>query len=157
MTVFRLCKAAFRNDLSGQGARLSGARWNSIGVPMLYTAGTRALSVLEYVVNFGADVLPKNLYLLTIEVPDSAAIERPASLPRDWKQLPAPESAHRFGDTFVRTAKALVLVVPSVVIPEEENYLINPIHPEAGKITILRADPFSLDPRLFVKSAPTAS
>jgi RES domain-containing protein len=119
-------------------------------VRIVYTSDSLALAVLETVVNAGRDSLPDDLIRIEIEIPDSLAIEdvRPAELTRRWRAYPAPPELGRFGETWVREMRTPVLRVPSAVVPEEFNFLLNSAHPKASGIAVVTAKAFSFDPRL---------
>lgn len=144
MIVYRLCKAA-HIALDGEGARLWGGRWDSAGRPMVYTAATPSLAVLEILVHLDlpAELLPDDLRLLTIEVPDDALSYRLDADPADDAACLAQ------GDAFLGAGEALSLRVRSVVVPQEWNILLNVRHADMGKVKIIATDPFQLDPRLL--------
>lgn len=153
MEVFRISKCAYINDLTGTGARLYGGRWNSPGHAVLYTAGSRALSALEVLVHIPLKNIIQDFCLATIHVPDTIAIKTVTrkELPNGWQSLaPFPE-LQAIGDEWIDTAKYAVLKIPSVVIAEEFNFLINPLHPDAAHITIKNTQPFVFDQRLQKK------
>jgi RES domain-containing protein len=141
--VYRLCKAA-HIALDGEGARLWGGRWNSAGRPMVYTAATPSLAVLEVLVHLDlpAELLPDDLRLLTIELPDDAALHRPDIDIADDAACLAQ------GDAFLDAGNALALRVRSVVVPQEWNMLLNVRHRDMTRVTITANEPFRLDPRL---------
>lgn len=141
MIVHRLAKAAF-TGLDGEGARLYGGRWNSPGRPMIYTAASPSLAVLEVLVHLDLppELIPSDYRLLSIHVPDDAPVEELADLPDDPLAI---------GDEFLQRGGALVLRVPSAVVPQESNSLINPRHPAAAALRLEANEPFSFDRRLF--------
>ncbi len=143
MIVYRLCKAA-HIALDGEGARLWGGRWNSAGSPMVYTAATPSLAVLEILVHLDlpAELLPDDLRLLSIEVPDDAPSYQLDADPNDDAACLAQ------GDAFLVAGEALSLRVRSVVVPQEWNILLNVRHAEMSRVTIIANEPFQLDPRL---------
>jgi RES domain-containing protein len=134
---------------NGEGARLYGGRWNSAGLRLIYTSGTKALAALESLVHLNPPVIFK--YLAIPARFDKALVEKLAStaLPADWTDKPPPPSAKDIGDTWVKDARSAVLEIPSVIIPGEANYLFNPAHPDFKKIVIGLPEPFSFDPRLL--------
>lgn len=140
------------DDLSGMGAKLTGGRWNDVGVPLLYTSTSRALACLETVVHLGAMGLPLNRYLVEIVVPDeiwaAARIETPASLPVGWDAGPAGQTSIALGSAWARSKSSLLLVVPSVIVPEESNVLVNPEHPDAARLTARKLRKWLYDARL---------
>ncbi len=153
MIVFRLSKAKFANDLSGKGAEISGGRWNSKGTALVYTSASRALCTTEIAVHTPLGNLPTNYNLVSIEIPDEIRIQyfHATDLPDNWKSLPHSHSTQEIGDRFVAGGIFPVLRVPSVVVQDEFNYLINPLHPDSSKIKIKSIEPFSFDERLFVR------
>lgn len=133
----------------GEGARLFGGRWNSPGTPVVYTSGTMALAALETLVHLNP---PLRFRCVSIEVAfDDALVEavNPSTLPSDWCEEPPPPSSQAIGDLWVRKARSAVLEIPSVIIPSETNYLINPKHPDFRKIHIGKPVPFAFDSRLI--------
>jgi RES domain-containing protein len=151
MMVFRMVKPAFAaRALAGDGARLYGGRWNAPGVACAYAAGSRALAVLELLVHASPEILRVGFLLLEIEVPD-ALIETGLRPPPGWDGYPAGAASQDHGDRWLRRSAAsakAVLAVPSVIIPEESNYLLNPRHPAFSNIRIRRRRPFRFDSRL---------
>jgi RES domain-containing protein len=117
------------DDLSGVGAKSTGGRWNAAGVAVVYTSQTRALACLETVVHLNAGGLPLNRYLVEVTIPDdvwtSARMTPSASLPVGWNAEPAGRASIEFGMNS-RSGTSALLVVPSVIVPEEFNVLINP-------------------------------
>lgn len=135
---------------SGEGARLYGGRWNSVGVPMVYTAESMALAALEILVHVDAGELLEEY--LCIPVSFDKRLVRTLGfddLPADWRKNPPPVSAQCLGDEWARGCLSAVLEVPSVLIPGESNYLINPAHPNFGKLETGVPQPFEFDPRLL--------
>lgn len=143
MIVHRLAKAAF-TALDGEGARLYGGRWNAPGRPMVYTAASPSLAVLEVLVHLDLppELLPDDYRLLAIDIPDGAPVERLEDTPAD------PDDCLALGEAFLDRAAALVLLVPSVVVPQEHNALINVRHPDMARVKLVGEQPFRLDPRL---------
>ncbi len=134
---------------SGEGAAKTGGRWNSRGVVVVYTSATRSLAALETLVHLNPPVM-FNYRIIRIEF-DEAWVERLplAALPSDWRTEPPPLSTRQLGDTWARSSRTAILAVPSVIIPEETNYVLNPAHPDFKKITISKPAPFTFDPRLL--------
>ncbi|WP_158631525.1 RES family NAD+ phosphorylase [Chitinophaga solisilvae] len=150
MEVYRISKCAYINDLTGTGARLYGGRWNSPGHAIVYTAGSRALSALEVLVHIPLKNIIQDFCIATIQIPDETAIKTITrqELPSGWQSLAPSPHLQCIGDEWAETARYAVLKIPSVVIAEEFNYLINPLHPEAEQIKILHTQPFLFDQRL---------
>ncbi len=153
MHVYRLARYARRYDLSGYGAFLFGGRWNLRGRALLYTAEARSLAVMEVLVHLTSEELPDDMYLLTVDVPDSASQAEltVADLPPDWRRNGQPQPTALLGDAWLAAGATLALRVPSVVVPEEHNLLLNPAHPEFAQVRVLDAQPFHFDERLLKK------
>lgn len=151
MTVYRLSKEKYKNDLSGKGAEIAGGRWNSKGTAMLYTSQSRALCTTEIAVHIPLGIIPANYWITTIEFPDTAGIYEidAGMLPGDWKTVPHSHTTQIIGDTFITNRKFLVMKAPSAVIQGDFNYLINPLHSLFPQIKIIATDLFEFDERLF--------
>ena len=150
MKLWRVTRAPHQ-ALDGEGARLYGGRWSSPGGAMVYAASSLALAALEYLVHVDKEDAPSDLVALQIEVPDDLAVEtRDAeALPEGWaNDVPSPECAG-VGDAWLAAGNTVVLRLPSALVPEEQNALINPAHPGAARIRVVSARPFSFDPRLL--------
>ncbi len=153
MIAFRLSKAKYSSDLSGKGAEKSGGRWNSKGVPMLYTSQSRALCMAEVAVHIPFGIVPSDYQVVTIEIPDHLKIEEQdiSKMPSDWKSLPPSGSTQRIGDLFILENKFIALKVPSVIVQGDFNFLINPLHKDISLIKIVSTEPFEFDKRMFLK------
>jgi RES domain-containing protein len=140
------------NDLSGNGAKLFGGRWNSIGLPALYTTEHISLAVLEILVHIKSYRRPLDYHLITIDVPDTVSLVPIdlQKLKKDWKD--DCEYLQVMGDEFLKMNHSLILKVPSAIIENECNFIINPAHPDAGKIKIRSAKQFIFDKRLYLKN-----
>lgn len=149
LRVWRLCKRAHA-AFDGEGARLAGGRWNRRGTRMVYTAGSLSLAALEMLVHAEPSLLPADLVAIPADIPASVGIEPLAEdlLPSDWRRNPAPEALAALGTDWVASARTPVLAVPSAIVPRERNYLLNPAHPDFGKIRRGAPEAFSLDSRL---------
>lgn len=149
MVVFRICRRPFR-ALDGEGARLWGGRWNTPGTPVVYAASSLSLAAVEYLVHLDADTTPADLVAMSIELPDETAHRRVTaqSLPSDWARMAEHPACQALGDAWLRDGTSLALRVPSAVIPDEENVLLNPAHPDASGLRVREERPFSFDPRL---------
>ena len=149
ITAWRTTKRAYAAvAFNGEGAATYGGRWNPEGVPAVYLSSSRALSVLEVLTRVRG---PEDLadFVLISATFDEAAVTAPDALPDDWRSLPAPDSARRIGGAWAATQSSLVLRVPSVVLPVEANYVLNPLHPDAGSVVVGEPEPLDVDPRLF--------
>ncbi len=136
MELHRLLRRRFAgvNPFDGEGSYLYGGRWSSVGTRLSYAAVNRSLAILEYLAHVDPLYLPDDLVIATLEVPDELAILPSPALPAGWKEYPAPESLRGIGDRFIRDAQAALLLVPSVLVPEEQNVLINPAHRDFGRM-----------------------
>ncbi len=150
MRVYRLVKGEFIKDLTGNGSKLYGGRWNSVGLPALYTAEHISLAVLENLVYLKKYKKPPDYHLLTIELPDSIepVVINKGKLKRNWKD--DPNYSQFIGDAFLRSGQGLYLRVPSAIVDEEHNFIINPNHSQAVKLKILATQGFHFDKRLFL-------
>lgn len=150
MRVWRIARLVYP-PLDGEGARLNGARWNSPGRPVVYTAGSLALAIVELLVHTDPDLIPADLTAFEIDVPDrvSRQTSTASKLPAGWDDQDDLAQARSVGDGWLETRATCVLAVPSAIVPEEVNYLINPAHAEAAWITVASSRPFSFDPRLL--------
>jgi RES domain-containing protein len=151
MILFRIAKTGFIRDLSGAGPRLYGGRWNRKGISVVYTSESRALAALEFFVHLSRTVVPAGFSLVSIEIPETASQKEIArkDLPQNWREYPAPPELADIGATWIRSKQSLLLRVPSVIIPPESNFLINPAHPEMTGVRINKVEPYSPDPRLI--------
>ena len=129
----------------GNGARLYGGRWNSLGLRLIYTGGSLSLASLEILVHLNPRVSFNYVAIPVDFDPELVETIVPASLPAEWRDEPPPPATKIIGDSWVRQARSAILEVPSVIIPSELNYLINPAHPDFTKIVIGKPQPFSLD------------
>lgn len=140
------------HDLGGKGAEKTGGRWNRPGRAVVYSATSIALACLETVVHLNADGLPMNRFLVRIDVPDDVWHTRqvltPADLAIGWSAVPEGKVSLDLGDVWLQGAATALLVVPSVIVPEESNVLIDPAHPHAGSIVAFKTKPWFYDQRL---------
>jgi RES domain-containing protein len=155
VTVWRIAtdsKTYEADDLSGAGAKTTGGRWNTEGDPVVYASETQALACLETVVHLNAGGLPFNRYLVAITVPAAiwanARTETPGSLPVGWDANPSGRASIQFGSAWIRTMACALLRVPSVIVPDEYNVLINPLQPDSKTITAVKRRRWLYDPRL---------
>lgn len=153
MRVYRIERKKYLNSvLQGIGAAINdGYRWNSMNTFLLHTAESGALATLEVSVHLDLhEDFPTDRYYVEIDIPDDIRIlEIPKEdLPDDWDARPPASPTQFIGDSFVRNHLAAVLKVPSCIVPQECNYLINPNHPDSGKITVVSMEPITFDNRL---------
>lgn len=149
MIVYRICNPLFSEDLSGTGAKLYGGRWNSKGIAMLYASEHISLSVLEMLVHNRFTDFEIDLDLLYISIADILEVKevKNQKLKKDW--VNDFEYTRFMGDQFIKAGTHAVLKVPSAVIKEEYNFIINPLHTDFKKIKISETIPFSTDKRIF--------
>jgi len=139
-------------DLSGGGAKSTGGRWNSKGTPVVYAATTIALATLETLAHLGDNIVIRNAFLVRLTVPPvvwkNREIIEANDLPPTWVAEPPGSTTISFGDQWLSDMSAPLLLVPSVIIPEEYNVLINPFHSLSSKITAEVLRQYVYDPRL---------
>ncbi|MDD2792743.1 MAG: RES family NAD+ phosphorylase [Sediminibacterium sp.] len=149
MIVYRVSQKQFATDLTGEGARLFGGRWNHVHTACVYTAATRALALLEFSVNVNRMLAPKSLSLVAIEIPEkNILVLNSADLPENWREIPAPGTTRDFGTGLLLEARYPVIAIPSVVVPEEYNYLLNPLHKDHIKFRIAAVSELNYDGRI---------
>ena len=133
---------------TGDGARLFGGRWSPIGVPVVYTAESAALATLEVLVHLRRmSMLPS--YVLIRCTFDEKLVSSVKDLPPNWREYPAPPALQAIGEKWARSKQSAILRVPSVIVPGDYNYLLNPAHPKFGRILIGKPEKFVLDTRLM--------
>lgn len=139
------------DDLSGKGAELAGGRWNARGTPLVYASLSRALACLETIVHLGGGVaLPLNRYLVRLDVPADLWAARTvfdAAAHVGWDALPLGRVSIAWGTAWVQRGASCLAEVPSVVVPEEGNLLLNPRHPDAGRVVARKLRRWLYDPR----------
>ena len=153
MIVFRICNTVYSNDISGNGAKMYGGRWNNKGVPVLYTSSTRALAALEILVHISTNnVQPIDFSILSIFLRENSIDEIPFTALKTEIDKNGLNSNFKFiGDNWIKSNSSLLLKVPSIVIPEEYNYLVNPLHKNFNKVKIVENKLFRFDNRLVTK------
>ena len=149
MIVYRFASEQYKEDISGNGAGLFGGRWNSKGRPVLYTSNHISLSVLELLVHNKNYTSYKDPWLISISIPDTIipVITHAEKLSAAWDSRP--EYTQWMGDMFLNENSSLILQVPSSIIPQENNFLLNPLHKQFKKIKIINTTLFELDKRLL--------
>ena len=134
----------------GEGARLYGGRWNSPGVAAVYVSESRALATLEVLTGLQTNSPLPGYVLIPAEFDDSlvVAIEL-EEVPADWRQNPPAPSTQRLGNDWIAQGESAVLRVPSVLVPKESNYVLNPRHPDFSAVMVGEPEPLSMDLRLL--------
>ncbi len=150
MRVWRIASAAHAT-FDGEGARRYGSRWTPRGLPAVFTSATLSLAALERFVNTDADLEPVDLVTIAVDIETNIAIETVtvADLPVDWRTYPAPPALAMIGARWLRESTSAVLSVPSVVIPPERTFILNPTHADFARLGINPSEPFSVDPRMW--------
>jgi RES domain-containing protein len=148
--AWRLTRRPYQ-ALDGEGARLYGGRWNSEGLPVVYASATLSLAALEYLVHVDPAEAPGDLVAMRLALPEDLQRERvdPSDLPPGWNGIAVHPECVRRGDAWAREGRTPLLLVPSAIVPEEENVLINPRHPAATRLAVIDTRPFAFDPRLL--------
>ena len=149
MKVWRLARAAYTTP-NGEGAKKYGGRWTPAGLAVVYTSASLALAAVETLVHADSDLLPDDLVILSAHIPERLPIRTvsPADLPDDWQHMPTPCTLLTIGGDWVRTNREVGLRVPSAVIPQEWNMLLNPAHRDFPAIEWTHEGPFHWDARL---------
>jgi RES domain-containing protein len=149
MLVYRLTKAKYADDLNGIGAAMSGGRWNKKGRAVVYCSESPALSLLEIVVNI-PPMFQADLKLLTLEIPDQTIMDlEEDKLPENWFHYPAPRVLAEIAEEYYRRLEILAIKVPSAVIHQQYNILINPGSKHFPELKVKSLEPFIFDPRLY--------
>ena len=149
MILYRFAHHLFADDLTGTGAKLHGGRWNNIGTNVLYTSGTISLSLLEILVNAGSFEALQPFKLIQLTLPDTASKYQitTKNLKKNWQQDIS--YTQWMGTEILQEKKALVIECPSAIIPQESNFLFNPLHKDYAKIRMKEVSDFYFDERLF--------
>jgi RES domain-containing protein len=148
MIVYRFTKQVFSHDISGEGSKKWGGRWNSPGLAVVYTSGVISLSLLELLIYQSSYEEIVINHLMRIKVPENVYQSlSTSSLKAGWQH--DIEYCRFIGNEFLQNKNALMLKVPSAIIPEEHNFLINPLHPDFEKCSLVSSGLFEFDTRLF--------
>lgn len=149
ITAWRLVKSWYAETaFTGESARRRGGRWNPIGTPVVYVSSVLSLATLETLVHLESEQII-DFVMIRCAFPEALVEQLDRSrLPDDWRGVPPPRLLQELGHEWASRRISAVLEVPSAVVPEENNYLLNPEHPDFASIDIGEARPFSLDLRL---------
>jgi len=148
MIIYRLATSEYAGDLSGEGAKIYGGRWNPVGVAGVYFSEFISLAILEILVRAGRFTTPDNYTLLSIEIPaEAVATVELRKLKKGWQQHV--EYTRAIGEDFMKMKATLALKVPSAIVPQEHNFLLNPLHKDHKKIKIVDRELLQPDKRLF--------
>ena len=151
MRLWRICRAAYaKATLSGVGGLRVSGRWHHMGHRVTYCAEHASLAALEMLVHFDAKLAPDDFVLVEIDVPSRVKVESldTAALPNTWRRTPAPRKLQDIGMAWLESRRAAILRVPSSVIPNESNFLVNPEHPDSARLVVVSTRAFRFDQRL---------
>jgi len=152
MRIWRICREIHAAEaFSGEGARRYGGRWNSRGVPMVYTSSSLALAAIEYFVHLEPNQAPADLVSISAALPDGEPVRtmQPTDLPEAWWTEESLPATRELGDEWTRSTSSLAILVPSVPIRSEWNMLMNPLHPHIKELKIDPPQLFVFDARMF--------
>ena len=150
--LWRLVKTRHANDaFSGEGARRYGGRWNARGTAVVYLSGGLSLAALELFVHLTAQDARLNFSAIRVEVPAAVKVQQLAiaELPDNWREEPPPDSCKALGSSWTERADAALLRVPSIIVPNEFNYVLNPAHADFKKFIVRVPQPFGFDTRMW--------
>jgi RES domain-containing protein len=151
MILWRLTRRPYA-DLHGRGGELADGRWHTRGRPVIYGASTAALAALEVRVHLDLpfDLLPDDYVLMQVTVPNDIEVRtvEPADLPETWRETDS-QTCRAIGDAWLAERASALLLVPSAIIPFEQNALINPLHPAGARLTVADITPFVWDSQLW--------
>ena len=148
MKAFRITGTKYADDLSGYGAALAGGRWNKKGSRVVYSGESEEIALLETIVHTPQMLIPK-LSVVTLDIPENSITEvSPSQLPDNWFDYPAPAILAEIGERWITEKSSLVLKVPSSIIHTARNYILNCLHKDFKKVTILEIKDFYFDTRL---------
>ena len=152
--AYRITKRKWAaNAFDGEAAKRYPGRWNLRGHPLIYTAASRSLAMLEILVHYEEyELLTDHFICIPLTIPSECILELDEPLPDDWRTDPPPPSTRTLGTGWLESMASLALRVPSTVIPAEANYLINPLHPDIHRLEIGDAEPLDIDPRLLTQT-----
>jgi RES domain-containing protein len=153
---WRIAKKKYANlAFDGEGSRRKGGRWTPKGFTAVYTTQTESLAALEQFVQIGDEGQYIRFVCFKVEIPDEVRVEviDISSLPKNWKDTPAPDTLKEYGYRWLSQGRSAVLKVPSALISSEFNFILNPLHPDFQKIKISVPEEFCYDPRMWKEEA----
>ncbi len=147
MIIYRLCASHFANDISGEGSKMYGGRWNMIGLAGVYTSESISLCILEILVRATRQTVPDNYTLISIDIPDDTVFPiELKKLKKNWQH--DVDYTREIGSNFLKESQALCLKMPSAIVPQEHNFLLNPSYKDFHKVKIVSSELLELDKRL---------
>jgi RES domain-containing protein len=149
MFLYRIAHSTHILDLSGYGAFLHAGRWHSEGTSILYCSSSPSLALLEVLVHLPANLPPKNLCMMQLDLPAKYVVAHPGTLPKNWTTYTAPVALRSVGDSFAKAGSTLGLSIPSAIISIDYNILLNPKHPAFSHVKIVDVLDLKLDRRLL--------
>jgi RES domain-containing protein len=150
MIVYRLTTDRFANDLSGTGSKIYGGRWNPIGIAALYTSQFISLAILEILVRATKNSSPYSYTLTSLEIPENSIYQvQLKKLKQEWKS--DLKYTQGIGEDFLNDNQNLCVKVPSAIVPQENNFLLNPLHSDFKKVKIISSELLDLDKRLLIQ------
>lgn len=150
MILYRLTTGKFAKDISGTGARINGGRWNPAGLAGLYTSQYISLAILEILVRATKNTSPDSYTLTSFEIADNSIyLVQLKKLKKEWKY--DLKYTQGIGEDFLSENQSLCLQVPSAIVPQEHNFLLNPLHPDFKKVKIVGSELLELDKRLIIQ------
>ena len=149
MHLYRITKSKYAEDLTGEGAKLYGGRWNEVGTPSIYTATSISLSLCEFFVNLPSYLLPSDLILVTFEIEEKhIVIIDEKDLPEKWNSYPIFTASQKYGSSWLEKEEVMAFSIPSVIVPQERNVVLNPRGRDfAEALKIVSTEEFKLDSR----------
>lgn len=146
MLLYRISAPKYVGDISGNGSRLYGGRWNEKGLAVVYLASSRAMAMMELLVHLHPEDLQRQYVIAVFDVPDDKIMHVSVDqLPDDWKNAEQKSYLYRITADFVKEGKYLMMQVPSVLVEEENNYILNPLHADTVKVKLVSQRLFSFD------------
>ena len=150
MIVYRLTTGKDTKDISGTGAKIYGGRWNPVGLAALYTSEFISLEILEILIRTTKNTYPYSYELTSFEIPDSGIYQvQLKKLKPEWKY--DLKYTQGIGEDFLIGNQTLCVKVPSAIVPQENNFLLNPLHPDFKKVKLIQSELLDLDKRLLIK------
>jgi len=153
LKIYRIAKKQYLEDLSGEGARLYGGRWNKKGYPMVYFSESLSLAVLEILVHIDFKFLTNDFGYLEAEIPDHliSPKQKEIRLEENWRDNPPSNYSMQFGTDWLKANKSLAMQVPSAILPMTNNILVNPKNALTQELKIIKTGVLDVDSRVFQK------